>query len=406
MQLKHHSQFTVFMEVRCNALLTSIVKTCDLQTSFYSKRKHDMKKQWIYLLFVLPLFLNFAPKDGTTSRIKFVKNNLGQVKQKAATQNKPFFVDFTASWCMPCRWMEETTFSDPLLTEFVNKNYLAVKVDVDDFDGYAYKQQYNIKMLPSIMIFSPEGEVLARYQESMSPSKLLGELQKYQIKSSPQSQPQPQLAAAKINTSPSGAASAEKPVVNINISVTGSDQPVTVTATEDAPVATYDEQLPITRPSRPRPQPTPPPVQAPPAYTRPVITPAPSAAKPPTYTYTRPEAESRPSRIKPQGTIPAPARPVASGDGLFRLSVSRQLSEGYSVQTGVYGDYQNVLREVNKLQKMFDQPVIVHVDSFKGSRVYKVMIGQFEDRGAATNYLAAIKYHQVVGFVQDLKLMQ
>lgn len=365
--------------------------------------RHDMKKQWIYLFFVLPLFFSFASEDGAGSRIRFVKNNLGQVKKKAANLNKPFFVDFTASWCMPCRWMDETTFSDPTLTEFVNKNYLAVKVDVDDFDGYAYKQQYNIKMLPSIMIFSPEGEVVARYQESMSPSKLLEELQKYQVKSQPQ--PQPMMAAAKINTSPS-ATTGEKPVVNINISVTGTDQPVTVTATEDKPVETYDAPMPLTRPNRPTRSQAKPPVQAPPTYSRPVITPAPSAVAPPTYTYTRPEVESRPSRIKPQAAVPAPPRPASTGDGLFRLSVSRQMSEGYSVQTGVYGDYQNVLREVNKLQKMFDQPVIVHVDSFKGNRVYKVMIGQFENRGAAVNYLAAIKYHQVVGFVQDLKMMQ
>ncbi|MFK7936900.1 MAG: thioredoxin family protein [Saprospiraceae bacterium] len=383
-----------------------------------------MKKYYLLLFLTLPLLFNFTEKDDNlVSKIRFVKNNLDQVKRKAETENKPFFVDFTASWCMPCRWMDETTFSDPNLTEFINKNYLAVKVDVDDFDGYAYKQQYNIKMLPSIMVFSPEGEVVARYQESMSPSKLLGELKKYQVKTTTpavynSTQPQPQLAASRINTSPTqvNAQSTEKPVVNINISVTGTDQPVQVTSPQERPVVTYDNPIPLTRPrpqsqpqvqSAPRPQikPTPrPQVQQAPRPQRPTIMPAPSAAKPPTYVYEQP-ANVRPQRMSPPAAA-APARPIATGDGLFRLSVARQHSEGFSVQTGVYGDYQNVLREVDKLQKMFDQPVIVHVDAFKGQRVYKVMIGEFKDRGSAINYLEAIKYHQIVGFVQNLSTMQ
>ena len=150
-----------------------------------------------------------------------------------------------------------------------------------------------------------------------------------------------------------------------------------------------------------------PPHQLTPTYRPPVIAPTPPAAKPPTYDiYSNPPANARPPRSNTPTTVAPPRRPVASGDGLFRLSVARQLSSGFSVQTGVFGDYQNVLREVDKLQKMFDQPVIVHVDSFKGQRVYKVMIGEFADRGAAINYLEAIKYHQVVGFVQDLSTMR
>ena len=46
-------------------------------------------------------------------------------------------------------------------------------VDIDDFDGYAYKQQYNIRVLPSMLIFNSKGEIVARYQESLPPTRLL-----------------------------------------------------------------------------------------------------------------------------------------------------------------------------------------------------------------------------------------
>jgi len=132
---------------------------------------------WILLFFLLPLSL-LADAEIET-RVKFTKGNLSAIKEQAKLENRPFFVDFTAAWCMPCRFMDETTFMDPTLADYIAKEYLAVKVDVDDFDGYAYKQQYNIQMVPSILVFSPEGKILARYKESLPPSKLLAILKEH-----------------------------------------------------------------------------------------------------------------------------------------------------------------------------------------------------------------------------------
>jgi len=117
--------------------------------------------------------------DKTTTKVKFINGDLELIKEKAKIQNRPFFVDFTASWCMPCRWMDETTFNDQKLADYIDQEYLAAKVDIDDFDGYNYKMQYNIELLPSILIFSPEGKVLARYNETMAPSTMLSILKKY-----------------------------------------------------------------------------------------------------------------------------------------------------------------------------------------------------------------------------------
>ena len=52
------------------------------------------------------------------------------------------------------------------------------------------------------------------------------------------------------------------------------------------------------------------------------------------------------SRVSPPKT--------AEGEGLFRFKVTHQPSTGYSVQIGAYREYGNVLKETAKLQQLFE----------------------------------------------------
>ena len=128
------------------------------------------------LLSTTLLWMSFSP---ASTKVDFFSGNINTVKDRAAIEGKLYFVDFTASWCMPCRWMDETTFSDPAVAKYIEDNYIAVKVDIDDFDGYAYKQIHNIKLLPSILIFDSKGKEVARYEESLSANRFIDILKKH-----------------------------------------------------------------------------------------------------------------------------------------------------------------------------------------------------------------------------------
>ncbi len=99
------------------------------------------------------------------------------------------------------------------------------------------------------------------------------------------------------------------------------------------------------------------------------------------------------------------ATPVISGQGLFRFSVERQPSQGFSVQTGVYADYGNVLIAAEKLQKQFSQPIVVNINQLAGKTVYKVLVGAFDKNADASTLQKAMKAAGVDGFVKDLKGM-
>ncbi len=106
------------------------------------------------------------------------------------------------------------------------------------------------------------------------------------------------------------------------------------------------------------------------------------------------------------GTIAPPSEvsgPITSGQGLFRFSVEKQPSQGYSVQMGVFADYGNVLINAEKLQHQFSEPIVVNINELNGKTVYKVMLGIFDRKSEADSLLKKMKAAGVDGFIRNLK---
>jgi thioredoxin-related protein len=59
-------------------------------------------------------------------------------------QPKKVFIDLYTDWCGWCKRMDQTTFADPQVVEFVNKHFYAVKFDAEGkqdvtYNGHTFK---------------------------------------------------------------------------------------------------------------------------------------------------------------------------------------------------------------------------------------------------------------------------
>lgn len=81
---------------------------------------------------------------------------------KARRAGVPAFLDFYATWCVPCRWMDRVVYSDPLLAE-VAEGIAMIRVDVDRPEGRVLAARMGILQYPTLVHVSPEGKETLRW---------------------------------------------------------------------------------------------------------------------------------------------------------------------------------------------------------------------------------------------------
>ncbi|HMQ47697.1 MAG TPA: SPOR domain-containing protein [Saprospiraceae bacterium] len=113
------------------------------------------------------------------SSFQFFEGGISDIRQKATEEGKLYFVHFSAKWCMPCRWMEENTFTDEAFSQYVADNWLALKLDIDDPDNAAWMRQYDVTLLPTLLIFSTRGQMLFKQEGALEADALTKLLQEF-----------------------------------------------------------------------------------------------------------------------------------------------------------------------------------------------------------------------------------
>ena len=270
---------------------------------------------------------------------------------------------------MPCQWMEKNTYTDPALANYVNLNYLPYKVDIDDIDGYNYKEQFSILLLPSVLIFNSSGELLDKFEESLSGSKMLLILKAYNTpENRKRVSPSFIVADNEMHHDPFETKQ-EKPIQEITPSnpyqelQTFPSEEEYYIAEESKPEPVYTQEAPLNREEN---------------YTRPVPTKADYSAN------DKEELPARPTNIASNNTE------------------NSLPSRGYGVQIGAFSNYDSVKREARKHETRFGEPVNVYPTQSNGKTIYKIVIGVFTSKSKANEYMYFLKSKSINGFVKNL----
>jgi len=268
-------------------------------------------------------------------------------KQKAAREGKVLLVDFTATWCMPCRWMDETTFSDRQVLSYLRENYVSIKVDIDDFDGFALKQQYNVSTLPTMLFFSSDGRQVDRVEEGIGAIEMLERLR------------QNNHAGNRVKLGGEAPANDWRSYASERIPAIETREVVyeqSANVLETISVADLEREVYVGTPE-----------------TEELVTKAEVEA-------TRDPVQE--SNVVFKHTAPAPK---------MRADQVRL----FSLQAGVFSNRNNAVRAADHLRDYTETPVLIEFDRIDGNAVYRIYVGRFTDMDDAEALSASL---QLSGF--------
>lgn len=126
-----------------------------------------------YQLALLGIVFLFLPSTNFALPINWLSPDLENVQQRAQQEDKIFLLYFTADWCLPCQWMQENTFQDPELGQFMTENILAVKVDLNHAQAKELQHQFEVQVIPTILVFATNGKLIDQRSASVEAKHLL-----------------------------------------------------------------------------------------------------------------------------------------------------------------------------------------------------------------------------------------
>ncbi|WP_066408552.1 thioredoxin family protein [Flavisolibacter tropicus] len=117
-----------------------------------------MKK--LFFLFACVLVASNVFAEG----IRFVENKKWkEILAQAKRENKLIFLDAYASWCGPCKYMQQKVFTSVSAGSYFNSKFINVKMDMEEGEGVQLSEELNITAYPTLFFVNGNGDVVHKY---------------------------------------------------------------------------------------------------------------------------------------------------------------------------------------------------------------------------------------------------
>lgn len=105
--------------------------------------------------------------------IKFGKHSFVQTLEQAKKENKLIFLDAFASWCGPCKLLDQNVFPKKEVGDYFNANFLNLHIDMEKGEGIEIAKKYGIYSYPTLLFIDGDGKVVYKAVGYMSPQELI-----------------------------------------------------------------------------------------------------------------------------------------------------------------------------------------------------------------------------------------
>jgi thioredoxin-related protein len=99
--------------------------------------KITMMNKLKYLLFAFSLFL-FLPSFSQDNSASVKWYSVEEAEKLTKENPKKWLIDIYTDWCGWCKKMDKETFNHPVIAEYINEHYYAVKLNAESRDSITF----------------------------------------------------------------------------------------------------------------------------------------------------------------------------------------------------------------------------------------------------------------------------
>ena len=126
----------------------------------------------IYFYFLINFACIYSPAQ---SKIHFENISLDKAQMISTYQDKPIFLMGFASWCPHCKNMSENVFTDSLVADFYNENFICLKIDLESDSGIEVANKFDIESYPTFIFLDKNATVLYRISGEFTSEEFINE---------------------------------------------------------------------------------------------------------------------------------------------------------------------------------------------------------------------------------------
>lgn len=119
-------------------------------------------KNYFILLLGLILLSTTSTAPHAEPGISFEHGKFSEAKKLAKETNKTIFIDSYTQWCGPCKKMAAQVFTDAEVGRYFNKNFVNVKMDMEETEGMLVGRRYSVNFYPTLLFIKPSGELVRK----------------------------------------------------------------------------------------------------------------------------------------------------------------------------------------------------------------------------------------------------